>query len=47
MSLMLAVHATGEAFGYLFGTGSCEDGYARCETRRDRFGRLAELALWS
>jgi hypothetical protein len=46
MVAILAVHAAGEAAGYLFGKGDTELWYSEFETRRDRYVRPAERALW-
>lgn len=46
MAAILAVHALGEAFGYLFGLGNTKVAYSEFETRRDRHVRPAERALW-
>ena len=46
MVLMLAVHAAGEAAGYLFGVGDCETGYSEFETRRYRHVRAGDKFLW-
>lgn len=46
MVLILAVHAAGEAAGYLLGMGKTRISYSRFETRRDRHVRPEERALW-
>ena len=47
MAMILMVHAAGEAAGYLFGAGDTRDRYSEFETRRDRYVRAAERALWA
>jgi hypothetical protein len=46
MLLILAVHAAGEAAGYLFGLGKTRISYSDNETRRDRHVRPEERGLW-
>lgn len=46
MTLMLTVHAIGEAVGYLLGVGATPVLYSRFETRRERFVRPGERTLW-
>ena len=44
---ILMVHAAGEAAGYLFGIGGTRTAYSELETRRHRFVRAEERALWT
>ncbi len=46
MIVILAAHALGEAAGYLFGLGNTKVDYSELETRRDRYVRPEERALW-
>jgi hypothetical protein len=43
---ILAVHAAGEAAGYLFGMGDCDTRYSAFETRRYRHVRAGDKFLW-
>jgi hypothetical protein len=47
MAMILAVHAAGEAVGYLFGIGESPISYSALETRRERYVRSAERQLWA
>ena len=47
MVAILITHAAGEAAGYLFGIGGTRAGYSELETRRHRFVRAEERALWT
>jgi len=47
MAMILAVHAAGEAVGYLFGMGKTRISYTKLETRRDRHVRPEERVLWA
>jgi hypothetical protein len=47
ITLILIVHAIGEAAGYLVGVGGTAASYSDIETRRDRFVRREERALWA
>ena len=47
ITLILIVHAIGEAAGYLAGVGGAAESYADLETHRDRYVRRDERALWA
>jgi hypothetical protein len=47
MTLILTIHAIGEAVGYLFGMGNTRISYSELETRRERYVRPEERALWA
>jgi hypothetical protein len=47
IAMILAVHAAGEAAGYLFGVGSSRISYSKLETRRERYVRPEERQLWA
>jgi hypothetical protein len=47
MTLILTIHAIGEAVGYLFGMGRTRISYSEFETRRERHVRPEERVLWA
>lgn len=47
MAMLLAVHAAGEAAGYLFGAGRTRVSYSALEHHRDRHVLPDERAVWS
>ena len=47
MAAILAIHAAGEAWGYLFGLGNTRISYSEFETRRERHVRPEERSLWA
>ena len=47
MIAILITHAAGEAAGYLFGVGGTRAAYSELETKRHRFVRAEERALWT
>jgi hypothetical protein len=47
ITLILIVHAMGEAAGYLVGVGSTRESYSDLESHRDRHVRREERALWA
>ena len=47
MMANLIVYAAGEAAGYLFGVGAMREAYSALESRRHRFVKPGERALWT
>ena len=47
ITLILIVHALGEAAGYLVGVGATRDSYSEFETHRNRHVKREERALWA